>query len=515
MWLDKENNEDPYNNGANATGKSVNTPGQANIGSGAGGGAPVGSGQGSQTNVTPAGNNPVSTAPQQKPATVQDYLGANKEQGNQLGQQFQSNLNAVGAKDTKAIDDAASSVKNQVQAGTTAYDPNVVNKAVSDPTKVANDPGQLQSFLKQWNASYTGPSSFEGTDDYTKANSAATDAQTHATEVGDAGGRKQILQDDYGVYGQGNKGLDQTLLQNSDNFGKVLDTGKQLSSLPDYLAGKATDVNTAATKAADDTAAAKKNTQDLFANSLTNFQTGLNNKVTADQQQATSTVNQVKADLASGDASKVMADLNKSDLSPSDRMTIFSYLDQMNKDYGAKPDLTNFYTYNPATDINPASAASKDDFAKAAALQKLTGVDYSGVLNPADVSKAGSWNNVSTGFQTPSIKNYLQGGLKQLDTELLGKTNLGDVFAKMNLPNILNTKAAADQGTGTQAAQQLIAAAQRLGVKGGGSNPNNLDQLAHQAEVALNSAGANNPTVAGLKAFVNLMNAYIGVTRRY
>lgn len=518
MWLEKDNNEDPYNRG-NVAGKTVNAP---NVGSGAGGGAPLGAGEGNQTNVTPAGNNPVAAVPQQKSATVQDYLGANKEQGNQLGQQFQSKLNDVGTKDTQAIDSAASTVKSQAQAGATAYDPTLVNKAFNAPTAVANDPNQLQSFLKQWNASYTGPASFEATDDYNKANAAATDAQTHATEVADAGGRKQILQDDFGVYGQGNKGLDHTLLQNSDNFGDVLATGKNLASLPDYLASKASDVDATATKAAADTAATKQNTQDLFQNSLTNFQTGINNKVSADQQAATSTVNQIKSDLASGDVNKINADLQKSNLSPSDRATIQDYLGKLNSIYAVKPDLNNYYTYNPNTDINKDTVASADDYAKAAALQKLTGVDYSGVLNPANVSKADTWNKSTSGFNGPSLQAYLKSSLGQQDTELMGKGGVADAAAKLGMPNLLNNPA--DTSSWTKFAQNIIAAAQRSGTKAGfgnagvGHETNPLGSLVMNVSRTLTNM-ANNmgghadiPQLAGIYQASEMLRQYFGNT---
>lgn len=513
MWLDKDNNEDPYNRG-NVAGKTIDAP---NVGSGAGGGAPLGAGEGNQTNATPAGSNPVAAVPQQKSATVQDYLGANKEQGNQLGKQFESKLNDVGTKDTQAIDSAASNVKTQAQAGATAYDPTLVSKAVSDPTKVANDPNQLQSFLKQWNAAYTGPASFEGTDDYNKANAAATDAQTHATEVGDAGGRKQILQDDFGVYGQGNKGLDHTLLQNADNFGSVLDTGKNLASLPNYLTSKAADVNATATKAAADTAATKANTQAPFANGVQNLQTDLTGRVAADLSTATANNNQVKTALASGDAKQVNAALTKLGLNAP---SIQDYLTTLNGTYGVKPDLTNYDTYNPATSIDKNTVATSADYAKAAALQKLTGADYSSVLNPANASKANTWNNPSSGIDFKNLGPYLQGQIKQQDTEALSKTNLQDLSTKMNIPNMTDSKNSSNVQAGTQAALAIVGAMSRLGMTTGtanGGQANNLDNLYHQAAAAftlaanngdsqgMHGTNPNNPAIAGLRQFVNVL----------
>lgn len=510
MWLEKKEKEtpnDPY-------GRNQPSP---TVGSGSGGGgAPLGSGETSQTFSNPSTVSPAKQAPQQKEASVQDYLSANKEQGNQLGQQFESKLNDVGAKDKSAIDTAASTAKNQANAATVSYDSGLVNNAVKDPTSVANDPNQLQKFLGQWNAAYTGPSSFESSDSYTSAAKANEDAKTKAAEIGDAGGRKQILQDEFGVYGQGNKGLDHTLLQNADNFGDVLDTGKQFASLPDYFAKQAADVNNVTKTAADTTAATKANAQGAFANSLTNFQTDLTNKVTADQKAATDTVNKIKAQLASGDSSQIEKTLAASNLSNQQKSDIRSYLTTLNSAYGVKPDLNNYYTYNPNTDITSATAASSADYAKAKALQALTGVDYSGVLNPADVSKADTWNNAAAGLQGASLQTYLKNSLAQQDKEALAKTNLTDLSAKLNMPSIVDPANYSNRDLGQKSAQALISVAQRNNLgRGQNGTPNNLDNLYHEAATKLVQTAnggvldRNNPAIAGILQFVRTLGTYL------
>lgn len=510
MWVPKDNNNDPYNRG--------NVTKAPTIGSGAGGGgAPLGSGEGNQTNANPSTTSPTTQVPQQAPATVQDYLGANKDQGNQLGQQFKSKLETKANEDKSAIDTSADAVKNAANAGAVNFDSNVVNTAKSDPTKVANDPAQLQSFLGQWNAAYKGPDTFESTAQYDTAAKAAADAKTKSEQVGDAGGRKQILQDEFQVYGQGNKGLDHTLLQNSDEFAGIQDLGKNFSMLPDYFASKAGDVNTAAQAAKATTEATKKNAHDLFDGSLTNFQTDLTNRASANQKTAGDAVSQVKAALASGDMSKVGSILEKSNLTNIQKDDIRSYLTTLNSSYGQKPDLNNYYTYNPATDINPTTSATKDDFAKAAALQKLTGVDYSGVLNPADISKANTWNNTSNGLQGASLQTYLKGSLGQQDKELMSKGSLTDVAAKLGLSDI--TQNMGDVKLGQEMAKRVIQAVGRTGEKAQFS-PNGeralnpiaqmIQSATRQLTLAANGGnqqggggpGLNSPQIAGLREFL-------------
>jgi hypothetical protein len=508
MWIPKDNNNDPYN-------RNNPTP---TIGSGAGGGsAPLGAGEGNQTNGNPSTTNPINQIPQQKPATVQDYLGANKAQGNQLGQQFKDKLQTKAVDDKSAIDTSASAVKQQAANNTIGYDSGLVGNAAKDPTKVANDPGQLQSFLKQWNASYSGPTSFESTTNYDTAAKAANDAHTKGEQIKDAGGRKQILQDEFGVYGQGNKGLDHTLLQNSDDFGGVLDLGKNFSTIPDYFASQAKDVNAATQKAADTTNATKQNTQGMFADSMTNFQKDINGKVATDQQAAQKLVNDNKGILASGDANQVEKFLSTSNLSESGKNDVREYLTRLNGTYGVKPDLTNYYQFNPATDVSASTAASKDDYAKAQALQKLTGADYSGILNPNDVSKADTWNKGTGKVDTVNLVNYLKGSAGQQDKELVGKNTIADAGSKLGLGDL--SKKPGDVQSWTKLAQSVLDAASRsktqagFGQSGRGATTNALGALIESIQTqyvnAANSGGGpNNPAIAGLKAANDLVTKW-------
>ena len=111
--------------------------------------------------------------------------------------------------DQGAVAGAVNQTQKDINSGTVNYDADLVNKAVATPTAVTSDPNQLNSFLGQWNAAYTGPSSFETSNNYGTAATANTDAQQKQAEVATPGGQQQLLSDQFGVYGQGNQGLDQ------------------------------------------------------------------------------------------------------------------------------------------------------------------------------------------------------------------------------------------------------------------------------------------------------------------
>lgn len=472
MWLENDDENNP-------TGQT--TSGN-NLSVGAGGGSTSAGGQtanGQSTGTTsnPSTLSPIqSNKPQQQFATVQDYLGSNQSQGNDLGQKFTAGLTEAANTDKSGIDTAVAGAQNEITSGAAPYDANLVQKAVSDPTSVANDPNQLSSFLKQWNASYSGPSSFEASDQYTPAATAANDASQKAAELSSAGGQQQILHDQFGVYGQGNQGLDQALLQNSSAYPTVQTAAPAFQSLNDYLTNKSTALDTQAQQAQTDANAAKTNTQNAFANSLTGFQTDLNNRTTAAQQQAKTQLTQYQNDLASGDPAKIQADLTASGVDPTTVKNITSYLSNLNKDYGITPPIASSYIGNPNVDINASTVATPEDYAKAAALGKLTGQDFSGVLNPADVSKAGTGTLNQNAFKSNDLQSYLKQGLDIQDQSVI----TGNPTLKTVLPDINDFK------IGSSTGQQYVDAFKRNGSQGYGSGnfnalPPAMQSIANQA----------------------------------
>lgn len=483
MWLEPE--QEDQNKPSAPTSPSV----------GAGGGT---TGTGGTTANTSTQNPVQSNQPQQQFATVQDYLGANQPQAEKLGQDFSSNLNQSAVNEKNAIDTATAGTKNDITAGTVNYDPNLTTTALSNPTVVTNNPDQLGSFLKQWNAAYSGPQSFETSNEYGTAAGAANEAATKQAESKTAGGQQQLLQDQFGVYGQGNKGLDQALLQNSSAYPTV-NTGQQFQNVQDYLASQANDVNSQATAANAATQAAKTNTQNAFTNNLSNFQNDLNTRVAAARNNATA------------------------QLEGTQNQTLAPNLDILKNEYGITPDLSGQKTFNANTTITPSNIATPEDYAKATAYQQLTGTDYSGVLNPANAGQAGTGTNVDTGAAIAPLQQYLQNQIKQKDTERLATTNIADLSKGMNLANITDPAHQNDVALGQQTAQGLISVAQRNGM-GRGQNgvANNLDNLYHEAAVALvgyqNAGGGRqitDPHVAGLNTFVNTLGTYLYGSPQY
>lgn len=410
MWLNQNNEKDNE-----LGGQSQSNP---SIGAGAG---DAGTSSGGTTAGNTPSNTPIANKPQttQKFATVQDYLKTNQPQSEDLGQKFTNTLDTSFGQQTAAIDTAANKAKSDITAGTFNYNPDLTNTALKDPTKITKDPNQLEAFNKQWNAQYSGPQSFETSSNYGDATSAANNAGQIKGELGTTGGREQLIGDQFGVYGQGNKGLDQALLQSSSYFPKVQEQEKKFGSVQDYLKQQSDTTNAQATKAAAVSAAAQTQTRDAFANNLTNFQAGINSKVSAEQAKQANTAKTYSDALKSGDPQQIATALKSSNLTDAQKTNLSDYLTTINKEYGTTPDLGRFYTANPATDVNAANVASAEDYANADAYQKLTGTDYSGVLNQDNVGQAGKLPDPNTTFNNEAADQNLRSYLVQKEMEAL------------------------------------------------------------------------------------------------
>jgi hypothetical protein len=501
MWIDNEDTQDPYNrvNGAPATAGAPSTP-DTSVGAGGGtaspGGTTTAGTAASGTSSNPSTAAPAqTTGPTQNFATVQDYIGANQAQGEDLGQKVTSSLDQSATADQGAIAGAVNNTSNEINSGTVNDNTDLVNEAVATPTAVTNSPDQLNDFLGQWNAAYTGPSSFETSDQYNTAAAANTDAQQKQAEVATPGGQQQLLNSQFGVYGQGNQGLDQALLTNSSYDPALQAEAGNFQNVQDYLTNQAAGLDTAATNAAATTAATKTNTQDAFTNNLTNFQNQINAETTAAQAPAQATNAQYQTDLASGNVPAVTADLQASGATPAQIADVTSYLKTLNTNYNVTPNLASLDTFNPATDITNANAASAQDYANAAAYGQLTGTDYTGVLNPANASEAGTAPNATSGLNGQTVDAYLKSQLGTQDAALLQ--------TPANISGILSGATSATDAAAL--AQKYVDAATRQGQTY--ANSPALQQMMKAASSPqIVSAGA----AAASQAFRNVLNQFAG-----
>ena len=532
MWVDSSQDEQQYNK-ANAQ------PIGGNVSIGAGGGNAGGTSGalgGQSTSGTaaspsnPSTSNPQqTTGPTQQFATIQDYLGnsANQQAGNALAGNLNTSLQNTANTEQGTIQSAVNQTQSDINAGSVQANPSLISQAVSNPTSITGNANNLNNFLQQWNAAYTGPSSFETSTNYAPAVTAANEATQTGAEVADTGGRQTLLNSTYGVTGQGNQGLDQALIQQSPQFSNLLQTGQTFNNIPTYLANQAATLDTAAQNAAASTAATKAAAQQAFSNALPNFQNQINAEVQQAQAAAAPLAQKYQSDFAAGNPQAVASDLTAMGATPAQVQSITQYLTGLSQDYNQTPNLSNYYSYNPATAITSANTATPQDYANAAALQQLTGVDYTSVLNPANASQAGTAPAATTGVNTQNLQTYLQEQLKTQDTNLLnalgtpsangkvtvipGGNYMESVANALGQPNVWEPINQGNLQAGTQEGQALVDMFTRQGIAPTDPRVQALFNQSQQAVQGILAAGRNfqDPAYQGLLAFTQILNNFV------
>jgi len=435
MWLENKDKEE----------EALKQPGQVNTPTvGAGGGASMTGGS-----TTPATGNFSTTSPVQAPqttqkwATAQDYLSANQPQATEMGKKVEASLTGTLGEQRGVIESAAQKAQQDITGGITAFNPEIASTAAMKPTEITQSPERLQDFMKQWNASYQGPTSFETSESYTPAAEAATKAKEIGENIKTPGGRTQLLQNQFGVYGAGNQALDTSLLGQAENYGQIQQLAPQFTGLQDYLAKQSQDISGKAGEAQATTQTTQQQTRAALEGNLQKFQTDLAARVGTTQQEAQAKTQQYLADLATGNATKVAADLQAAGIPADQIKPIIDNLTILNQQYKYNPDLQAGYNYNPAVGITKENVATPEDYAKAQAWAQLTGeTGYTDILNPEQAGQAGQIPDVNKGFLPDYLKQQTGTLVKQKDDYILNNTAIPKV-ASVEFANAVNIAAQA------------------------------------------------------------------------
>jgi hypothetical protein len=491
MWLENKKDED-----------SAAQPGQVNAPTvGAGGGAPT------SVSTTPSTGNFSTSSPIQAPqqtqkwATAQDYLRANQPQANELGSKVATSLTGSLGAQKNIIDTAAQTTQKEIESGTTAFKPEIAKLAIDKPTDITSSPAKLQDFLGQWNASYTGPTSFESSKSYTPASEAVTKAKETSEQIKTPGGRNQLLQNQFGVYGAGNQALDTSLLGTASNYQNIQDIGKQFGSLQDYLGQKSAGLSGAAQKAQETTQAAQTQTRAALEGNLKKFQDDLAARVGTTKADAQAKVQGYLTDLASGNADKVAVALKEAGIPEAEIAPLVNNLKTLNTQYKTQPDLTAGLNYNPETAITQANAATPEDYANAEAFAKLTGEQgYLTTLNPANKGQAGTVPKVETGIDPKVTLEQSKVLLDQKDKYLLDNTAIKSTesipdWSKLSGNSSKDYKTAVTQIT--PVLQNIIDAAKRQGITIKWTDKNTYPAALKELDKQFHSKFATPPTLGG------------------
>lgn len=325
----------------------------------------------------PSGNSaqPAAQGGNQGFASLNQYLGANKDQAPGVANTVASNLGNQYTTLQGNVDSAANQASEAIKGGSTAYDPNLVNSAISNPSQFVADPNNLAAWQKQYSAAYTGPTAFESSEGYGKAADAGNKAQQTYQLGQTGGGYTQLLNQVEKNPTAGKTALDKSLIQYDPNAAGTVQTAlNPFKNLQDYLAGKSAEIGQQAAGAATSTADTAKKTQDAATGAESNFESALGKKL-----EDTKTANQkeyqdMQANLKGLTVNNGVDTLSKYGLSP-DQAAVFTNLSKngvAGTSYGPT-DLSKYATAADPNLVNPYNVASSDDYANSQALSQLGG----------------------------------------------------------------------------------------------------------------------------------------------
>ena len=422
---------------------------------------------------------------------VGSYLDANKDASANFASNLGQQVSNEGQKIQSNINAASQDFQGKVNQGTVNYDHNLIWG--SDPVTAANNPDTLAKYRAQVNATYSGPQNFSSTVDIPTLQAQISEFNPKVN----APSQSQI-QDIIKQYNpnatRGALTLDQMLLTQDPNaWNKYTEETSKYSGLSDYLNNIQKQNDDLVKTAKDTTAATKTQANKDVDNIVGQFQNALNSEVSTARNTANANINNAKnmmyelpnmptdywnyptsfnanytptlkntlnttgykntlENILGMDQSKygqlynlisTLKNEGKTNYTPAfpfNYLTLKngSFVDTSNNPfYSYNTDLNNYLSLgNPDVDINVSNVANSDEYAKARALESLTGRDLSGILD-ANASDAASADLTPLNFDYSKAISDLQKTLNADDQRLIDyeKTKNADMSRVLNNSN--------------------------------------------------------------------------------
>lgn len=340
-----------------------------------------------------------------------DYLSANAPQIGQQADALAGTLNTQYGNLNQGITDAANQFQSQVQGGYAAPNQGIVGQAMADPTNFASDPNNVKAFQSQYNDTYTGPTTFEGSPGYSDLQDQVGQAVQQAGLIGSgpAGLTSYLSGQAKGNPTQASNTLDSLLIQgNPEAQQKINAAAGQFGGLTGQLGGVSANANKSvldAQKAASDAAIYARGQFDPFVQNFGNSldtqladvntnRDAYNKTVTGNQSQA----QQYQAQLlqAQQDAkNKIVGNVsnmagNPASAAEQNERILAMYNPGITSQLsGLAPYLNSSPITQPGTLANTATSGQ---YGEDAALAQLLGQGYTSRLNQADIGQAGSYS---------------------------------------------------------------------------------------------------------------------------
>lgn len=358
---------------------------------------------------------------------LQQYLTANAPQIQQQANTISTGLTNQYGQVQGDINKGASDFGQQVAAGYTPQNDQVVQQAAADPTKFASDPNNVTAFQSQLNDQYTGTANFEGTAGYAPLNSEVTNASANAATIATPAGLQDYLKSSSPNETQGDSILDASLIgANPQSQQQIMASATPFSQLPQYLSNAVTTADQtanaapgAARQAAADAAAAftgpngvvpafqnTLNTQLSGANtSRDSYNNVINSNLTSSQQTQAALNNAYPSSLTK--AVSGTGNLGNPTTDAAEKARITGLL---NSGYSSEINaLQQYLNGQPLTQLGDlGNVSTTANYQEDSALQNLLGSLYSPSLDQANIGEAGTFNVPITPGTSPSAEGEVQ-----------------------------------------------------------------------------------------------------------
>lgn len=355
---------------------------------------------------------------------LQSYLNVG---GGDFGGQFAGKVLGESAEAGKQIEQSANQFKGQVDQSKVNANPDLVNRAIADPSKFVEDKANVEAFAKQRDAQYKGPSSFgESPDLYNRAYGATQKAVSSARAAQTEPGRFSLLDTYFGKpqYSQGQKALDNLLLSGDQNAEQGIRQAKENAlAQQSNLANKSNQLSNYAAEARGLTEAARNQARGAVG-------LGEGGQLTED----------APAKALYRDIESRVGGINKANETQYNKDLESLRRKQLTSDQAKRlgiNDKVGDYTYGLSPEqylsrgenASIQTAATKEEQAKIAALSKLAGIENTllpesqstGTYNPQDFERFNAEKyNKDIADQSAALEDYLK-STKTYDPSGLGR----------------------------------------------------------------------------------------------
>lgn len=233
---------------------------------------------------------------------LSDYLAANKDQIQTMGQNIAGTLTGQYNSLTGNINALGQDFGSQVGAGYSAPDKALVDRAASAPSNFVNNPNDVSAFQKQFNDTYSGPANIESYSPYAKVQGDVQSAVQNASLLGSPAGLSTYLQNNVESNATpGQNTLDSVLLQGNPEAQQAVTTAaKPFAGLTDYLSGQAAQSDKSVADAQNAASQAAQYAQNAFTGTggvVPTMQQNLTNALNTARQQATAYNQEIGTDI--------------------------------------------------------------------------------------------------------------------------------------------------------------------------------------------------------------------------